>query len=92
MKLPISGKLAARVEGRSSLARLGVSVHMTAPTIHCGFSGHIFLEVSNSGPFNLKIRPRKTPICQLIFEQVSSEPSGELDTYFVEQNVPTGKK
>jgi deoxycytidine triphosphate deaminase len=31
--------LAARVEGRSSLARIGLTVHLTAPTIHCGFSG-----------------------------------------------------
>jgi len=37
VELPISGKLAARVEGKSSLARLGISIHLTAPTIHAGF-------------------------------------------------------
>ena len=37
--LPNRSRIAARVEGKSSLARLGVGVHVTAPTIHGGF-GH----------------------------------------------------
>ena len=91
INLPTSGKLAARVEGRSSLARLGISVHMTAPTIQNGFSGRIFLEISNDGPFNLKIWPKTTRLCQIIFEQVSSQPSGDLSTFFKEQASPTGQ-
>jgi deoxycytidine triphosphate deaminase len=35
-----SYKLAARVEGRASLARIGIIVHLTAPTIHAGFNGN----------------------------------------------------
>ena len=35
--LPNQSRIAARVEGKSSLARLGVGVHVTAPTIHAGF-------------------------------------------------------
>ena len=35
--LPNASRIAARVEGKSSLARLGVGVHVTAPTIHAGF-------------------------------------------------------
>lgn len=35
--LRIDTKYAARVEGKSSLARYGLSVHITAPTIHAGF-------------------------------------------------------
>jgi dCTP deaminase len=35
--LPHTARLAARVEGKSSLARLGLGVHVTAPTIHAGF-------------------------------------------------------
>ena len=34
--LPNQSRIAARVEGKSSLARLGVGVHVTAPTIHAG--------------------------------------------------------
>jgi dCTP deaminase len=40
-------RLAARVEGKSSLSRLGLVVHMTAPTIHAGFEGRIRLEMMN---------------------------------------------
>ena len=70
--------LAARVEGRSSLARLGLQIHMTAPTIHAGFFGKIALEMFNAGPFPLKLRPG-IPICQLIVEQVSSPPQASLN-------------
>lgn len=91
VKLPLEGQFAARVEGRSSLARLGVSVHMTAPVIHCGFSGIIYLEVKNEGPFHLKIWPGKTRICQLVFERVYSRPTEELDTIFIRQDTPAGR-
>lgn len=37
LQLPHRSRLAARVEGKSSLARLGVGVHVTAPTVHAGF-------------------------------------------------------
>lgn len=40
----------ARVEGKSSLARCGILVHFTAPTIHAGFRGTITLEIINLGP------------------------------------------
>ena len=91
IRLPLDGQLAARVEGRSSLARLGISVHMTAPTVHCGFSGPVYLELKNEGPFHLKIWPGKTRICQMVFERVSSRPVDDLDTIFMEQETPTGK-
>src|SRR5205823_966842 len=53
VSLPLKSKLAARVEGRSKLARLGLTAHITAPTIHAGFSGKITLEILNHGPFEL---------------------------------------
>jgi dCTP deaminase len=37
VSLPTVSRLAARVEGKSSLARIGMGVHVTAPTIHGGF-------------------------------------------------------
>ncbi len=82
--------LAARVEGRSSLARLGLQIHMTAPTIHAGFFGNITLEIFNAGPFPLKLRPG-LPICQLIVEEVSSPPSGDMERHtFQGQTTPRG--
>ena len=44
LTLPTHSRLAARVEGKSSLARLGIGVHVTAPTVHAGFKGPIQLE------------------------------------------------
>jgi dCTP deaminase len=68
-----SSRLAGRVEGKSSLARLGFVVHMTAPTIHAGFDGRIRLEIFNHG--SLRIRLRKgMRLCQLIFEQTLGTP------------------
>jgi dCTP deaminase len=73
------------VEGRSSYARLGLVVHMTAPTIHAGFRGHIVLEMMNFGPFPLRIDPGTTRICQLIFEELGSDPTIALKTVFQDQ-------
>lgn len=83
--LPHRPRIAARVEGKSSLARLGIGVHVTAPTIHAGFGfkegvpekelgSPIQLEIFNlSGlPVYLDI---DMPICQLILEEVREVPS-----------------
>jgi dCTP deaminase len=87
-----SSRLAARVEGRSSLARLGLAVHITAPTIHAGFRGNITLEMFNLGPFYLKLVPEKTRICQLIIERLESDPTGDIVTGFQGQTKPSGFK
>lgn len=86
-----SSRLAARVEGRSSMARLGLVVHLTAPTIHAGFSGTITLEMVNFGPFHLRLVPDTTRVCQLIVEQLSEEPGQELRSGFVGQRDPSGR-
>ena len=83
-------RLAARVEGRSSLARLGVMVHLTAPTIHAGFSGTITLELVNHGPFYLRLVPGQTIICQFIFERLETAPEMIISTGFQGQTNPTG--
>ena len=67
VELPIQSRLAARVEGKSSLARLGLGVHITAPTIHSGFANPIRLEIINHGEVPIRLRTGM-PICQLIFE------------------------
>lgn len=85
-------KLAARVEGRSSLARLGVMVHLTAPTIHAGFNGFITLEVINHGAFDLKLVPHKTTICQYIFERLEGVPRKTAGSIFQNQETPVGGK
>jgi len=71
--LPIRSKLSARVEGKSSLARLGLAVHVTAPTIHAGFKGQIQLEIINHGAKEIILRPGMR-ICQLIIEATLGTP------------------
>ena len=71
--------LAARVEGRSTLARLGLSVHQSAPTVHSTFNGALQLELSNAGPFTIQLYPGQR-ICQLILETMSSPSAGTLES------------
>jgi dCTP deaminase len=66
-------RLAGRVEGKSGLARLGIAVHITAPTIHAGFQGQIRLEMFNHGPIPVRLRTGMR-ICQLILEQTLGTP------------------
>jgi len=82
IELPRSSKIAARVEGRSTLARLGLLVHLTAPTIHAGFSGKIVLEMVNFGKYPLRLCPSKLAICQLIFERLGAVPKGPVRTKY----------
>jgi dCTP deaminase len=66
-------RLGARVEGKSSLARIGLSIHVTAPTIHAGFEGRIRLEIMNHGILPIRLKPEMR-ICQLILEQTVGTP------------------
>jgi len=59
------------LDGRSSLARLGLMVHVTAHRIDPGWSGQIVLEFFNSGKLPLALRPKMT-IAALNFETMSS--------------------
>ncbi|WP_462158193.1 dCTP deaminase [Pseudoalteromonas sp. GB56] len=59
------------LDGRSSLARLGLMVHVTAHRIDPGWSGNIVLEFYNSGKLPLALRPNMK-IGALSFETLSS--------------------
>ena len=59
------------LDGRSSLARLGLMVHVTAHRIDPGWSGQIVFEFYNSGKLPLALRP-KMKIAALNFETMSS--------------------
>jgi len=58
------------LDGRSSLARLGLMVHVTAHRIDPGWSGNIVLEFFNSGKLPLALRPGMS-IGAISFEQMS---------------------
>ena len=63
--------IAARVEGKSSLGRLGLLTHATAGFIDPGFSGHVTLELSNVATLPIKLWPGMK-IGQLCFFRLSS--------------------
>ena len=63
--------LAARLEGKSSLGRLGLLTHSTAGFIDPGFSGHVTLELSNVATLPIKLWPGMK-VGQLCFFRLSS--------------------
>ena len=87
LSLPITSRPAARVEGKSSLARLGLGVHLTAPTIHAGFAGRVQLEMINFGPHEIILNVGM-PICQLILEMTFGTPAKGYAGQFTGQSGP----
>jgi dCTP deaminase len=71
-KIGLADDLVARVEGRSSLGRLGIVVHSTAGFIDAGFFGTITLEISNLNRMPVALHPEMR-ICQLAFETMTSK-------------------
>lgn len=69
VKLP--NNLVARVDGRSSLGRLGVLMHATAGFIDPGFEGNITLELSNVNRMPVALWPGSR-VCQISFETMTS--------------------
>lgn len=70
-RVKIPNGLVARVEGKSSLGRIGLCVHATAGYIDPGFEGQITLEFYNMGPATIILKSG-FPICQIAFERMTS--------------------
>lgn len=70
-RVEIPDDLVARLEGKSSLGRLGLLIHSTAGYIDPGFKGNITLELSNVSNLPIRLYPGMF-IGQLGFEQLSS--------------------
>lgn len=70
IKMP--SDLIARLDGRSSLGRLGVVIHSTAGTVDPGFEGKLTLEISNISNVPVCLWPG-IRVCRLTFEEMSSE-------------------
>jgi dCTP deaminase len=82
--------LAARIEGKSSGARIGLLVHFTAPTVHAGWEGPLTLEMINLGPASIALWYEQ-PICQLIVEEVDAIPFAN-PSQFHKQVTPPGTR
>lgn len=63
--------LMGRLEGRSSLGRLGLVVHSTASTFDAGWDGKPVLELGNLGRMAIKLTPGMR-ICAMVFEELTS--------------------
>jgi dCTP deaminase len=92
-RVTLPDDLVARLEGKSSLGRLGLLIHSTAGFIDPGWDGHVTLELSNVANLPITIYP-EMKIGQLSFVQLS-EPaetpygSGELGSKYQGQQGPT---
>jgi len=96
-RVTLPNNLIALVEGRSTYARLGLSMHQTAPWIQPGWSGPIVLEIKNHGPMRVELTPLLDRPCQLTFFQLSSSLPPELayggrpNDAFAHQTHPLGR-
>jgi dCTP deaminase len=92
-RIRLPDDLVARLEGKSSLGRLGLLIHSTAGFIDPGWDGHVTLELSNVANLPITIYPGMK-IGQLSFVQLS-EPaespygSGGLGSKYQGQKGPT---
>ena len=87
-RVELSNSLAARIEGRSSMARFGVSVHQSAPTVHATFAGQLRLEISNVGPYSVLLEPGMR-FCQLVVEKLSSPSRSTVNSRWQGQSAST---
>ncbi len=88
--------LAARVEGKSSLGRLGLLTHATAGFVDPGFSGHVTLELSNVATLPIMLWPGMK-IGQLAFFQCTSPAenpygSAAYGSHYQGQRGPTASR
>jgi dCTP deaminase len=92
-RIRLPDDIVGRLDGKSSLGRLGLLIHSTAGFIDPGWDGHVTLELSNVANLPITIYPRMK-IGQLSFVQLS-EPAetpygaGELGSKYQGQQGPT---
>ena len=92
-KLTLPDDLVARLEGKSSLGRLGLLIHSTAGFVDAGFSGNLTLELSNVANLPITIYHRM-PIGQVSFMRMDAPVehpygSGEARSKYQGQSEPT---
>jgi dCTP deaminase len=89
-------QLAARLEGKSSLGRLGLLVHSTAGFIDPGFSGHVTLELSNVASLPIRLWPgmKIGHICVLRLSSPAEHPYGSAvyGSRYQHQRGPTASR
>jgi dCTP deaminase len=90
-EIALPADMLGRLEGRSSLGRLGIIVHGTAPLFFPGFSGRCVMELGNIGPMPVALYPGMR-ICSFTFEKISSPSSRPYKGKYSGQSGPDGSK
>lgn len=95
-RVKLGEDVVARLEGKSSLGRLGLLIHSTAGFVDPGFEGHITLELSNVATLPIAIYPGMK-IGQISFYQMTTtadHPYGspELGSKYQGQSGPTASR
>ena len=90
-EISLPADLLGRLEGRSSLGRLGIIVHGTAPMFFPGFTGRCVMELGNIGPMPVALYPGMR-ICSFTFERISSPTSRPYRGKYAGQQGPVGSK
>lgn len=68
-RIEIGPRMWAKIEGKSSLGRMGLAVHVTAGFVDPGFRGTVTLELYNLNPNPIRLRPGLA-ICQVAFGEL----------------------
>ncbi len=88
--------VAARLEGKSSLGRLGLMTHSTAGFIDPGFSGHVTLELANVATLPIKLYPgmKIGQICYFRMSSAADNPYGseKYGSRYQGQRGPTASR
>lgn len=94
-RVTIPSDMMGRLEGRSSLGRMGIVVHSTASVFHPGWDGKCVLELGNLGRMAVALTPGMR-ICAMTFEELSSPAekpyNARPDAKYVMQEGPLESK
>lgn len=90
-RITLDHTIAARLEGKSSLGRLGLLTHATAGFIDAGFSGHITLELANIATLPITLWPgmKIGQLCFFDLATPSRRPYGSARNHYQDQRGPT---
>lgn len=93
-RIELADNICAMIEGKSSLARLGITIHQTGGWIDCGFKGTITLEMTNES-MRPVILTAGMPIAQIVFHETSKADvpyHAKRDAKYKDQSGATGSR
>lgn len=95
-RVSLPDDVAGRLEGKSSLGRLGLLTHSTAGWIDPGFTGHVTLELSNTATLPIKLWPgmKIGQLCLFRLSSASEHPYGSAkhESRYQDQRGPTASR